>query len=121
LLRSSLTWFYAQTFRWGLTDGFAGHPAVDARPVLMRTVCITPEDHALAACDVIRPQDLTNERMIHTRRDSAFFRELEAAFTAEGLRIPSWIEIRQFTSACMLVAEGGGCLTSALMGPNRAI
>lgn len=103
-----LDWIIGQQYDFGVTDGFAGHPAVEARPVLMRTVCILPKGHALAAKTAIRPEDLAHERMIHTRRDSAFFRELERAFAATGVRIPSWVEIRQFTSACMLVAEGAG-------------
>lgn len=103
-----LDWMIGQQYDFGITDGFAGHPAVEARAVLMRTVCIMPEGHKLAARKSICPEDLAQERMIHTRRDSAFFRELETMFAARGVRIPSWVEIRQFTSACMLVAEGAG-------------
>lgn len=103
-----LDWIIGQQYDFGVTDGFAGHPAVEARPLSMRTVCILPEGHRLGALSSIRPEDLAQERMIHTRRDSAFFRQLEVAFANAGVRIPSWVEVRQFTSACMLVAEGAG-------------
>ncbi len=103
-----LDWIIGHHYDFGVTDGFAGHPAVDHRNAAMRTVCILPADHPLTARDVIWPEDLAGERLIHTRRDSAFYRALEAAFTARGVAPPSWVEIRQFTGACMLVAEGAG-------------
>ena len=74
----------------------------------MRTVCIMAEGNPLAAKKIITPEDLINEPMIHTRRESAFYRNLEEIFLSHNVNISSWIETRQFNTACMLVAEGRG-------------
>lgn len=103
-----LEWIIGQQFDWGIADGFVGHPDVENRLIDMRVVCILPPGHALAARSEIWPEDLAQERMIHTRRDSVFYRELEKTFLARDVRIPSLVEIRQFTGACMLVAQGAG-------------
>lgn len=103
-----LEWIIGEQYDFGITDAFAGHPAVQSQPFDMRTVCILPKGHALADQPEITPEDLTDERMIHTRRDSTFYRELDATFTTRGLILPSLVEVRQFTAACMLVAEGVG-------------
>ncbi len=103
-----LEWIIGEQYDFGITDGFSGHPAVQSQNMNMRTVCILPRGHRLAAADEIWPEELARERMIHTRRDSVFYRELEARFLERGLALPSLIEVRQFTAACMLVAEGIG-------------
>ncbi len=103
-----LEWIIGEQYDFGITDGFTDHPAVQAETMNMRPVAILPRGHALAARDRITPADLADERMIHTRRDSPFFRDLEARFLAAGVTLPSLIEVRQFTAACMLVAEGIG-------------
>ncbi|MCL5776846.1 LysR substrate-binding domain-containing protein [Limibaculum sp. FT325] len=103
-----LEWIIGEQYDCGITDGFEGHPAVDCEVIRMRTVCIMPRGHRLEAKPEIWPEDLAAERMIHTRRDSAFFRELADAFAARKVQIDSLIETRQFTAACMLVAEGAG-------------
>lgn len=101
-------WLIGQQYDCGITDSFVAHPAVENELVPMRTVCILPPGHALGAKAIIEPDDLATERMIHSRRDSDFYKSMEIVFGARGLAIPSWIEIRQFTGACMLVAEGAG-------------
>ncbi len=103
-----LEWIIGEQYDFGITEGFAGHPAVESKPVNMRTVCILPTDHPLSTADEIWPEDLANQRMIHTRRDSQFFRALEEQFITRGVALPSLIEVRQFNAACMLVAEGAG-------------
>ena len=103
-----LDWLIGQQYDFGITDSFVAHPAVENEMVPMRTVCILPPGHPLGAKAVIEPDDLATERMIHSRRDSDFYKAMETTFGARGLTIPSRIEIRQFTGACMLVAEGAG-------------
>ena len=103
-----LEWIIGEQYDCGITDGFSGHPAVISETVRMRTVCILPQNHPLADQSEIWPHDLRNERMIHTRKDSVFYRDLDACFSQHGVRIPSWIEIRQFTAACKLVSQGAG-------------
>ena len=103
-----LEWIIGEQYDFGITDGFTGHPAVQSQTISMRTVCILPTGHPLSEKPEIWPQDLIGERMIHTRRDSRFYRDLEEQFIARGATLPSLIEVRQFTAACMLVAEGVG-------------
>jgi DNA-binding transcriptional LysR family regulator len=103
-----LEWIIGEQYDCGITEGFNGHPAVENQAIQMRTVCILPPGHSLAAKDEIHPEDLSKERMIHSRKDSMFYRDLEASFTQCGVRMQSWIETRQFTAACELVSKGAG-------------
>ncbi len=103
-----LEWIIGEQYDFGITDGFSGHPAVQSETLEMRTVCILPAGHRLTTRHAIRPEDIAGEGLIHTRRDSPFFRDLEALFQNCGVAINSLIEVRQFTAACMLVAEGIG-------------
>lgn len=110
-----LEWIIGQQYDCGITDGFAGHPATDSTDIPIRTVCILPKGHPLAARREIRPPDLREERLIHTRRDSPFFRQLTRAFAECDETVKSWIEVRQFTTACTFVSEGhGASIVSAL-------
>lgn len=103
-----LEWIIGEQYDCGITDEFAGHPTVESTTVLMRTVCILPRGHALAAKAEIWPSDLAQERIVHTRRDSGFYQRLSEAFALRNLRLGSHVETRQFTAACMLVAAGAG-------------
>lgn len=110
-----LEWIIGEQYDCGITDGFAGHPATDSLDLLLKSVCILPLGHPLAERAVITPADLAQEKMIHTRRDSRFFHRLSRAFSAHGTEINSWVEVRQFTAACMMVQEGmGASVVSAL-------
>lgn len=110
-----LEWIIGQQYDCGITDGFGGHPAADSHDLLIKTVCILPEGHALADNEQITPLDLADEKIIHTRRDSRFFEHLSRAFSSYGVEINSWIEVRQFTSACIMVQQGmGASVVSAL-------
>ncbi|MDA9305101.1 LysR substrate-binding domain-containing protein, partial [Amylibacter sp.] len=101
-------WIISEQYDCGITDVFSDHPAVECKRIPMKTVCIMSEGNTLGKKKFITPEDLVNEPMIHSRRDSAFYRKLEEVFTLHKVKINSWIETRQFNSACMLVAEGRG-------------
>lgn len=103
-----LEWIIGAQYDCGITDGFEGHPAVESETVFIRSVCIFPDDHPLSAKKVITPVDLAEERLIHTRRDSAFFRDVNESFHAAGVEIKPVVEARQFTAACELVARRVG-------------
>ncbi len=103
-----LEWIVGEQYDCGITDNFSGHPAVESKPVLVRTVCILPEGHKLAEKSEIWPEDLAQERMIHGPRLTGFFQELDELFTNRGVAMPTWVQTRQFSSACLLVAEGSG-------------
>lgn len=103
-----LEWIIGEQYDCGITDGFDGHPAVENETVLIRSVCVFPDDHPLAAKKIITPADLADQRLIHTRRDSAFFRALNDAFLAAGVEMKPVVEARQFTAACELVIRRVG-------------
>ena len=103
-----LEWMVGEQFDFGITDGFRGHSAVISRDIDVRTVCIFPSGHTLSKLSEITPDDLAAEKIIHTRRDSDFFKSLEATFADYNTRLSSLIETRQFTAACELVSHGLG-------------
>jgi DNA-binding transcriptional LysR family regulator len=103
-----LEWMIGEQYDFGVTDGFAGHPAVESTNLEIRTVCVFPAGHHLADLDVITPADLATENMIHARRDSEFFIGLSQAFQLAQVEFNSLVEIRQFTAACELVCKGIG-------------
>lgn len=105
-----LEWMVGAQFDVGITDmdGFEGHPALESTPIDIRTVCIFPEHSPLARLPVIRPRDLTGQKLIHARRESSYFRQLSAAFAQDGQEIRTFIEARQFTTACEFVRHGIG-------------
>lgn len=103
-----LEWMIDEQFDFGITDGFRGHPAVESRDFDMRTVCIFPTGHRLEKCSIIKPTDLAGEQIIHTRRDSDFFKTLANAFHDSNTHLSTLVETRQFTAACELVCHGIG-------------
>ncbi len=110
-----LEWIIGEQYDCGITDEFATHPAVESMDVPIRTVCVLPEGDPLANRDVVTPLDLADRKLIHTRRDSPFFRKLLRAFSETGVEMNSWIEVRQFSTACIVVSQGqGATVVSAL-------
>lgn len=103
-----LEWMIDEQFDFGITDGFRGHSAVISRNIDVRTVCIFPKGHNLHNHEVITPLDLAAEKLIHTRRDSEFFKELGRAFLDANVILNTLVETRQFTAACELVSHGLG-------------
>ena len=103
-----LEWIIGEQYDFGITDVFSDHPAVECERVPMRTVCIMAKANPLAAKEIITPEDLIDEPMIHSRRESAFYHNLEEIFLSHNVTINTWIETRQFNTACILVAEGRG-------------
>lgn len=103
-----LEWIVGEQYDCGITDGFDGHPAIEHETIPVRTVCVFPPGHRLGEKAIIRAEDLDGERVIHTRRQSQFYRDLNEALIAAGVSVTPIIEIRQFTAACELVARGVG-------------
>ncbi|MCG7621853.1 MULTISPECIES: LysR substrate-binding domain-containing protein [unclassified Epibacterium] len=110
-----LEWIIGEQYDCGITDGFSGHPATESRDIFIRSACILPPGHPLAAKSSITPADLASEKMIHARRDSRFYRHLSRAFASYNVEINSLVEVRQFTTACTMVQQGlGASVVSAL-------
>lgn len=103
-----LEWMIGEQYDFGVTDGFAGHPAVESTGLQLRTVCVFPAGHRFEQFNRITPADMATENIIHTRRDSEFFIELAKAFQQAQVEFNSLVEIRQFTAACELVCQGMG-------------
>ncbi|PYG25032.1 LysR family transcriptional regulator [Pelagimonas varians] len=103
-----LEWMIDEQFDFGITDGFRGHPAVISTDIDVRTVCIFPDGHHLETRSEISPRDLIGDRIIHTRRDSEFFKSLSDAFLDADAPLKTLVETRQFTAACELVSLGLG-------------
>ncbi len=103
-----MEWMLNEQYDLGITDGFEGHPAVHSETIDMRCVCIFPEGHPFAAKKLVRATDLAGEKIIHTRRDSPFYRAFQEAVQSQGVAVNSLVEIRQFTAACELVSRGLG-------------
>ena len=110
-----LEWIIGEQYDCGITDGFSGHPATESEDLHIRSVCILPKGHSLQHKDRITPADLAEEKIIHTRRDSSFYRHLSRAFAEANVEMNSLVEVRQFTTACTMVKEGmGASVVSAL-------
>lgn len=108
-------WVIGQQYDCGITDGFTQHPALHSTDLFVRSVCILPEGHPLGVKAEISPEDLSDEKMIHTRRDSRFYFHLSRAFMTAGVSLKTWIEVRQFSTACKVIQEGqGAAVISAL-------
>jgi len=103
-----MEWMLNEQYDLGITDGFEGHPAVQSETIDLRTVCIFPEGHRFADKKTVRATDLVEEKIIHTRRDSPFYRAFQDVVQSQGVAINSLVEIRQFTAACELVSRGLG-------------
>lgn len=103
-----LEWIIGEQYDCGITDAFEGHPTIERTTVDIRTVCIFPFGHRFAEHDVITPEHLDNERLVHTRRDSDFFRTLNDVFRKHAVSPKPIVETRQFTGACELVGLGAG-------------
>jgi len=103
-----LEWIINEQYDLGITDGFYGHPAVEQIEISLRTVCCFPAGHNLEKLTTISPTDLDNIPLIHTRKNSVFYRDLATSFQSANARINTKIEVRQFTAACELICQGLG-------------
>lgn len=110
-----LEWMIGEQYDCGITDEFTGHPAVEHTNIPIRTACVLPKGHPLAELDCISPLDLRDERFIHARRDSPFYTRLSSTFADYGVLMNTWVEVRQFSTACIMVGQGQGVtIVSAL-------
>jgi DNA-binding transcriptional LysR family regulator len=114
-----LEWVVGQQYDCGITEAFAEHPLIQATDLAIRSVCILPDGHRLGEKSVITPEDLADEKMIHTRRDSRFFAQLSRVFSKSGVALKTWIEVRQFTTACEIIREGEGAAVISALDAER--
>jgi len=103
-----LEWIVGEQYDCGITDGFEGHPAIESVRLKVRTVCIFPKKHRFQDLKQVDARHLDEERFVHTRRDSSFYRSLHDVFRKASVNPTQVVETRQFTAACELVAQGVG-------------
>ncbi|WP_260009181.1 LysR substrate-binding domain-containing protein [Leisingera sp. M527] len=109
-----LEWIIGEQYDCGITDGFAAHPAVENIDIPVRTVCVLPQDDPLAEQDVITPRDLQHRKIITPAATARFSASCTNRFRGRG-ELNSWIEVRQFSTACIMVGQGqGASVVSAL-------
>lgn len=90
----------------GSPTGFRAHHALNSKTLAIRCVCVFPQGHSLESKSVVTPADLAGERIAHDRFGSAFHLRLRDILDSAGVSMESFIETRQFTCACELVAKG---------------
>ena len=71
-------------------------------------VCITPQDHPLAALDIVTPRELADHTLISYSGATPVGQMLEAAFRSAGMRRRVDIEVSLSVLACSLVQRGVG-------------
>ena len=76
-----MEWIIGEQYDCGITDGRIVHPVTDNRSYENRTVYIIPDGYKLGKKSEVLPEDLANEEIIHTGRDSPFF-NLEHALSS---------------------------------------
>ncbi len=92
-------------------------PGLAVRPLMrVRTVCVMPREHPLAARDEIGVPDLSSVPLILLGRMRAPRREIDEVFWNAGVRPQVRIEAHSVFSACALAAAGlGVTLVNELM------
>ena len=75
-------WMIAQQYDFGIIDGFSGHPSGEQSEIDIRTVYVFPQGHAFGKLHEITPLDIENEKLIHSHKDSLFFKVFPKLFSA---------------------------------------
>lgn len=98
------------------------NPELDTTPLIeARTVCVIPEDHPLAARDLVSIHDLHREPLILLGRQRIARREIDEAFFEAGVWPRVRVEAHSVQSACALAAQGlGVTLVNELMAKDYA-
>ncbi len=100
----------SQQFDIGLAAVRGGHPAITIEPLLRTSmVCVIPENHRLAAKDVITPEDLENQVFISLGEEWGTRRLVDTAFDTAGIssRLTT-VDTQLSEAACAFVREGFG-------------
>lgn len=106
--------------------GFIRLPAqsqnLDVRPLVeVRTVCVLPIGHPLAAREVISIDDLAGIPLILLGRQRAARTDIDTAFFEAGVRPVIRVEAHSVCTACAMVAAGTGVtLVNELMARDYA-
>lgn len=101
-----LDWVIGEQYDCGITDNFRSHHALNSKTIPIRCVCVFPEGHRLEKKSIVKPKDLIGERIAHDRVGSEFYLRLREALERDNVSMEQFIETRQFTCACELVAKG---------------
>lgn len=83
--------------------------------IATRGVCVMQRAHPLAACEVIRPEMLSGEKIISLAPDDTARKRFDAALAEAGAAPHIVVETQFAATVCELAARGVGCgLTNSL-------
>ena len=98
-----------QQYDLGIATTTAEASGVQTLPLpVMNIVCVLPDGHPLAACQVIRPEDLADEPLLMISDYSRVSQQIYQAFEAAGVTPNVVFESTFSTPICDLVARGDG-------------
>lgn len=99
----------AQQIDIGLSVQPFDHPDVSSEVVMnFAMTCILPRGHPLGNRDVVRVEDLKNERFISLARSDCSIMTIDRAFQLHGVQKRSHVEVPMSETACDFVANGAG-------------
>ncbi|HEY4250424.1 MAG TPA: LysR substrate-binding domain-containing protein [Roseomonas sp.] len=85
------------------------HPSIHSEELFqVPAVCVLPAGHRLAACPVIRPEDLRGESFLSFARDARMRHLVDAVFEARQIDRVMRHEIYSSLEACSMAARGIG-------------
>ena len=116
--RDVVGWLVSSQADWGLCLNPVDRPDVVCVPILhFAACCVMPATHRLARKDVVRPEDLHDERFISFRRDGRLRQIIDGLFIERDIRRRLNLEVYGSEQACAMVSRGMGV---ALVDPLSA-
>lgn len=102
-------WLSAQRHDLGLTETISA-PAGTVRETLLtlNEVCVLPENHPLAARNVLTPQDFSGENYISLSPGDSYRQLLDALFLEHNVKRRMVMETHSAASICAMVKAGVG-------------
>lgn len=105
----AVEWMARQSLDFGIVPGQIEAPLMNELPLVDRpSVCIVPEDHALAKRAKIVPKDLEGVNFISYRSGTSFRFVIDEVFKKHGVARVMQYEARTTEAISRLVAEGLG-------------
>ncbi|TJZ85548.1 LysR family transcriptional regulator [Paracoccus hibiscisoli] len=106
---SLLTGIAEGRFDIGMTDSTTAHEGITSELLLeTQAICVLPQDHHLAAFEVIRPEDLQDEPFIALSRRHSSRAAIDRLFDRAGLNLRIVLEASTNVSVIQFVREGLG-------------
>ncbi|WP_312948544.1 LysR family transcriptional regulator [Superficieibacter sp.] len=102
-------WLSAQRHDLGLTETLHTPAGTERTPLLtLNEVCVLPQDHPLAAREMLTPADFHGENYISLSRTDSYRQLLDALFSEHQVKRRMVVETHSAASICALVRAGAG-------------